>query len=113
MTHAERAVSDGRPRANEARAKTYAVAPPTPAHPAIASPRATGRRPTLGTAYDPRANNFDFIRFALASLVCRRVVQHGKRYAGGPLEVHAYLVDFNGNLLGQYPADAIQTEHRR
>jgi len=50
---------------------------------------------------------------ALASLVCQRVVQHGKRYAGGPLEVHACLVDFNGNLLGQYPADAIQTEHRR
>jgi cobalt-precorrin-5B (C1)-methyltransferase len=52
-------------------------------------------------------------KIALASLVCRRVVQHGKRYAGGPLEVHACLVDFNGNLLGQYPADAIQTEHRR
>ena len=50
---------------------------------------------------------------ALASLVCRKVVQHGKRYAGGPLEVHACLVDFNGNLLGQFPADAIQTEHRR
>src|SRR5579863_2557252 len=50
---------------------------------------------------------------ALASLVCGRVVQHGKRYAGGPLEVHAYLVDFSGNLLGEYPADAIQTEQRR
>jgi cobalt-precorrin-5B (C1)-methyltransferase len=50
---------------------------------------------------------------ALASLVCRKVVQHAKRYAGEPLEVHAYLVDFSGNLLGQYPADAIQTEHRQ
>jgi hypothetical protein len=50
---------------------------------------------------------------ALAPLVCQRVVQHGKRYAGGPLEVHAYLVDFNGNLLGQYPAYALQTEHNR
>ena len=50
---------------------------------------------------------------ALASLVCQRVVQHGKRYAGGPVEVRAYLLDFNGNLLGRYPEDAIETEHRR
>jgi len=49
----------------------------------------------------------------IASQVCRRVVGHGTRHAGGKLEVKAFLVDFNGNLLGQYPADAIQTEHRR
>ncbi len=39
----------------------------------------------------------------ITSLVCRRVVEHASRHAGGTLEVKAYLVDFNGTLLGRYP----------
>ena len=39
----------------------------------------------------------------IASLICRRVVEHGERYAGGGLRVRAELVDFNGTLLGAYP----------
>lgn len=38
--------------------------------------------------------------------ICRRVVEHTSRHAGGPLEVHACLVDFNGALLGRYPEGA-------
>jgi cobalt-precorrin-5B (C1)-methyltransferase len=38
---------------------------------------------------------------AITSLVCKRVVQHGRAHAGGDLDVHAYLVDFDGRLLGQ------------
>jgi cobalt-precorrin-5B (C1)-methyltransferase len=40
----------------------------------------------------------------IASLICRRVVEHGQRHAGGPLRVDAELVDFNGALLGRHPA---------
>ncbi|HZC46359.1 MAG TPA: cobalt-precorrin-5B (C(1))-methyltransferase, partial [Candidatus Acidoferrum sp.] len=47
----------------------------------------------------------------IASLVCRRVVEHGKRYAGGKLEVDACLLDFDGNLLGHYPPHTIRSEH--
>jgi cobalt-precorrin-5B (C1)-methyltransferase len=39
----------------------------------------------------------------IASLVCRRVVEHTRSHAGGGLDVHAYLVDFDGKLLGQFP----------
>jgi cobalt-precorrin-5B (C1)-methyltransferase len=39
----------------------------------------------------------------ITSLVCRRVVEHGSRHAGGNLDVRAYLVDFGGALLGQWP----------
>jgi cobalt-precorrin-5B (C1)-methyltransferase len=42
----------------------------------------------------------------LAGEICRKVVEHGSRYAGGPLEVHAYLIDFDGTVLGRYPDDA-------
>jgi cobalt-precorrin-5B (C1)-methyltransferase len=38
----------------------------------------------------------------LTRLVCERVVHHLSRHGGG-LDVHAYLVDFNGTLLGRYP----------
>jgi peptidoglycan/LPS O-acetylase OafA/YrhL len=70
MTTAEETLSPSRPRAREARAAAYAVASPTPPRSVISRSRGLpGKRPTLGTAYDPRANNFDFIRFALASLV--------------------------------------------
>jgi cobalt-precorrin-5B (C1)-methyltransferase len=48
---------------------------------------------------------------AIASLVCRRVVEHGTRHAGGKLEVQACLLDFNGMMLGHYPQHAIQSEH--
>ncbi|WNG47571.1 cobalt-precorrin-5B (C(1))-methyltransferase [Archangium minus] len=39
----------------------------------------------------------------ITGLVCQRVVEQLTRHAGGPLEIHATLVDFNGTLLGQYP----------
>jgi len=48
---------------------------------------------------------------AISSAVCRKVVEHTTRHAGGKLEVHACLVDFDGALLGHYPPDAIQAEH--
>ena len=41
----------------------------------------------------------------ITTLVCRKVVEHARRHAGGTLEVRAYLVDFSGALLGQYPED--------
>jgi cobalt-precorrin-5B (C1)-methyltransferase len=39
----------------------------------------------------------------VTSLVCRKVAEHCAAHAGATLEVHAYLVDFNGALLGRYP----------
>jgi cobalt-precorrin-5B (C1)-methyltransferase len=39
----------------------------------------------------------------LATAVCRRVVEQVARHVGGPMEVHSYLVDFDGGLLGRYP----------
>src|SRR5579859_1699301 len=39
----------------------------------------------------------------ITSLICQKAVEHGTRHADGKLEVHAYLVDFEGRLLGQYP----------
>ena len=39
----------------------------------------------------------------VTSLVCRRVTEHGRAHAGGDLQVDAYLVDFDGSLLGRYP----------
>jgi cobalt-precorrin-5B (C1)-methyltransferase len=39
----------------------------------------------------------------LTSVVCRKVVEHCTRYAGSSLRVQAYLVDFEGAVLGQYP----------
>jgi cobalt-precorrin-5B (C1)-methyltransferase len=41
----------------------------------------------------------------ITTLICRKVVENGSAYAGGKLPVQVYLVDFNGKLLGQYPAD--------
>jgi cobalt-precorrin-5B (C1)-methyltransferase len=40
---------------------------------------------------------------AVTSLICRRVSETCRAYAGGALEVHARLVDFNGTLLGSWP----------
>lgn len=39
----------------------------------------------------------------LGPAICQRVVGHLSRHAGGKIEVHAVLVDFDGKLLGQYP----------
>ncbi len=39
----------------------------------------------------------------VTTLVCRRVTEHGSAHAGAHLQVHAYLVDFDGSLLGRYP----------
>ncbi len=42
----------------------------------------------------------------ITGLICQKAVEHGTRHAGGKLELHAYLVDFEGRLLGQYPIPA-------
>ena len=44
----------------------------------------------------------------ITSLVCKRVVEHCTKWAGGreKLDVWCYLVDFNGTLLGYFPSDA-------
>lgn len=42
----------------------------------------------------------------ITTLVCRRVVEQCTHHTGGALDVHAYLVDFGGALLGRYPAEA-------
>lgn len=39
----------------------------------------------------------------ITSLVCRKVVEHCVRHAGGNLAMRACLVDFGGTLLGRYP----------
>jgi cobalt-precorrin-5B (C1)-methyltransferase len=39
----------------------------------------------------------------IATLICRKVVEHGTHHAGGKLAVTAVLVDFNGQELGRYP----------
>jgi cobalt-precorrin-5B (C1)-methyltransferase len=39
----------------------------------------------------------------ITSLVCRKAVEHCTRHAGGNLQVQAYLMDFEGGLLGQWP----------
>ena len=39
----------------------------------------------------------------VTTLVCRRVVEHARRHTDEALDVAAYLVDFNGALLGRYP----------
>jgi len=44
----------------------------------------------------------------VTSLVCRRVVEHASRHAGAAVKVTAYLVDFNGSLLGRYPDQSRQ-----
>jgi cobalt-precorrin-5B (C1)-methyltransferase len=40
---------------------------------------------------------------AITSSVCRRVCEECRAHAGGALEVHARLVDFDGKLLGSWP----------
>jgi cobalt-precorrin-5B (C1)-methyltransferase len=40
---------------------------------------------------------------ALTSRVCRKVAEHCRQHAGGALDVHAFLVDFDGALLGRHP----------
>lgn len=39
----------------------------------------------------------------ITSLICKRVVEHGVRHAGGALALEVCLVDFGGALLGRYP----------
>jgi cobalt-precorrin-5B (C1)-methyltransferase len=38
----------------------------------------------------------------IAALICRKVVGHGSRHAGGTLAVQAVLVDFDGKVLGRF-----------
>jgi cobalt-precorrin-5B (C1)-methyltransferase len=42
----------------------------------------------------------------LCPAICSRVVRELGRHAGGALELHAVLVDFNGAVLGRCPAAA-------
>jgi cobalt-precorrin-5B (C1)-methyltransferase len=49
-------------------------------------------------------------KLAIASLICRRVVEHGTHHAGGGLEIQAWMVDFDGRLLGFYPQVAAGLE---
>lgn len=39
----------------------------------------------------------------IAIRLCERAVHHARRHADGPLDVYAYLVDFEGALLGRFP----------
>lgn len=39
--------------------------------------------------------------------VCRRVVEHASRHAGGGLTVRAVLVDFGGALLARFPEEEV------
>ncbi|HWE31809.1 MAG TPA: cobalt-precorrin-5B (C(1))-methyltransferase [Polyangia bacterium] len=39
----------------------------------------------------------------VTTLVCKRVAENCAAHAGGTLDVHARLVDFNGTLLGSWP----------
>ena len=39
-------------------------------------------------------------------------VRHASRHAGGTLEVHAHLVDFDGTWLGAHPEEAATTVSR-
>jgi cobalt-precorrin-5B (C1)-methyltransferase len=39
----------------------------------------------------------------ITTLVCRKAVEHCVQHAGGKLPVQAYLMDFEGGLLGQWP----------
>jgi cobalt-precorrin-5B (C1)-methyltransferase len=41
----------------------------------------------------------------IAGLICRKVVGHGGRHAGGTLAVEAVLVDFDGKVLGRFPEE--------
>ena len=41
----------------------------------------------------------------ITSLVCKRVAENTARHAGGGLDIHVRLVDFNGALLGMYPSE--------
>jgi cobalt-precorrin-5B (C1)-methyltransferase len=45
----------------------------------------------------------------ITSLICKRVAENASRHAGGDLEIHVRLVDFNGALLGMYPSEAPST----
>jgi cobalt-precorrin-5B (C1)-methyltransferase len=39
----------------------------------------------------------------ITDLICEKACFHGLAKIGGGLDLHAYLVDFNGALLGQHP----------
>jgi cobalt-precorrin-5B (C1)-methyltransferase len=43
---------------------------------------------------------------AITDLVCRKAALVGRDHAGEALDVHAYLVDFDGKLLGRFTPDA-------
>jgi cobalt-precorrin-5B (C1)-methyltransferase len=44
---------------------------------------------------------------ALPSRVCRGAAEMTARHAGGALPIDAFLVDFDGTLLGQHPPPQI------
>ena len=41
---------------------------------------------------------------AITSLICRKVVEHASRHVEGKLSLQVVLVDFEGQLLGQFPS---------
>lgn len=45
----------------------------------------------------------------LMAMICWKVVEQTERHAGGSLKVEAFLIDFNGALLGHYPPEASAT----
>ncbi len=48
----------------------------------------------------------------ITSLVCRRAVEHCAHHAGGAISIQAYLMDFEGELLGQWPSAEQSREAR-
>lgn len=46
----------------------------------------------------------------ITSLVCRRAVEQCTQHAGGELPIQAYLMDFEGALLGQWPTAEAREE---
>jgi cobalt-precorrin-5B (C1)-methyltransferase len=48
----------------------------------------------------------------ISDLVCRKVVEHGTRHAGGGFRLEVVLVDFGGALLGRFPPQDDDRERR-
>jgi cobalt-precorrin-5B (C1)-methyltransferase len=42
----------------------------------------------------------------IASLICRKVVEHAERHVDHGVEVHAALLDFGGTVLGRHPENS-------
>lgn len=50
-------------------------------------------------------------KLPIGGAICERVARHGRAHTGGKLEVHTWMVDFNGQLLACYPeSDRAESE---